>query len=1130
LFCLFIISKVVFAQTYTEQGSPVITHYTPNDYGGSPQIWCAIQDRRGMVYFADNHAIIEFNGRDWTRISNSNNSIVRSMAVDTLGRIYVGASNEFGYLKPNARGELEYVSLAQPILEKGLKFYDIWKTLSTPKGIFFFANNYVFTFHEGVVSILPIDFAVQDAYLINNQIFLPTKKGLCRLKDSTLIQVTNIDYFSVIDCGGYNSIALNNRGHLCRINLLTGESHDFNTPAQNYFESHRINFLTRIDDTRFAITTVTGEILIMSITGEIIQIINNERGLLKGQIYSLFVDDAKNLWVCMSKGIVKVDINFPVLKFDEKQDVSGNIQSSINFNGVRYIGSLDGIYYLPKFDIDKMIGNHRFVKIKNCNDECWDFKVMDNRLYAICSSGLWSINDTVATNILTFQTKQAAHCFSSNPQFPGVFFIGMRGKLIAIKLNPGLNTNQISVVEEFDFPEIKAKIRRITTDKNGNLWLNTQFDGIYFIRFINGNIRDYRVTLLGKENGLPNLDGTKTYIVDNEIAITTDLGIVKPEFPRNNAAPDSLIRFRYSTIFGDKIKDATSHITQVSKNKYLIIGNAFYYATVSGAEVTFDTSGFSRLNNMHGVSKAFVNVDSTISFCATDAYLYYNAKITRDFNKSFNTLISKVEIDNDSTIFGGCFYTWNDSVKIASLAQTPEFVPAIDYKYNSITIHFSGLFYEDPVATQFQHQLVGFDKNWSNWSTENKAVYTNLREGKYALQVRSKSIYDTISNVAEYHFTIKAPWYRAWWAVLIYILLFAFVVYQAMILYARRLKLQKEYLELIVEERTGEIIEQARELKTINQKLIEMDKFKKGVTGMIVHDLKNPINAIINASDKQPEEQIKRIKQTGRQMLNLVLNILDVDKYEEAEIVLNLETQRLYDIVSKAYGQVLFLSNEKNINISNRIDYELAVRADAEMVERVFVNILTNAIKFTPNNGKIIVDAEIYEQNGVEQFVKVAITDNGMGIAADKINLVFQKFGQVTAKDSGSVRSTGLGLTYCKMVVEAHGGNIGVVSELENGSTFWFTLPQSKGVSAIDQSSARAEEQNNNAVELSETSRKLIGEYLIELQKTEFYKITEILSILEKLEGISNDEIRTWKQALIKAIDSGNELLYKKLL
>jgi len=1133
LSCL-VMAQLGVTQTVTEQGSPFIKNYTSAEMNGGPQIWCWVQDNRGMVYVGDMGGIIEFNGKDWRRISNNNNSIVRSMAVDSLGLIYVGASNDFGYLQPNSQGEMKYVSLSKPITDQGIKFHDIWNVFVTHNGVHFCSNKYVFRYFNKHISVIPVNFNVQDAYLLNNQLYLPTKTGLCLLRDTTLAPISAKVSFDLTPWHGEELLSIYGHGNLYTFNLRTSEIKEFKTQAQRFFNDNPVAEIIEIDENKFAVATETNKILILSNSGEVLRYIDKESGLMNGRIYNLFVDKDKNLWACTSKGISKIDINFPVVKFGEKHNINNNVTKSILFNGKRYIGAIDGIYFLPPFDINKPDESQKFVKIKAYVNECWDFMVAGNQLYAISSNGLWVIDDTIAKLIYSIEPPQKAHCFNTSHLFPNVIFVGMRGKLLALKLNSSKNVNTIKVVDQIDFPEITEKIRRITPDKDGNLWLNTQFDGVYFIRFTDGNIHNYRVTLLGKKNGLTNLDDTRTYEVASELVTTTESGIFQPIFPTDKNAPDSLIRFGRTMLFGDTIKDPYAIVAQVSKNKYLIAGYGMHYATIDGAKQTYDTCGFYRLSC--SVENVSIGADSIISLSSPDGLFNYDIKNHRNFEKPFNVIVSKVETNNDSTLFGGCFYTWRDSAKIASLAQNAELVPTLAYRHNSVTIHFAGLFYEEPESTQFIYQLEGFDKKWSNPSSENKAVYTNLREGKYTFKVRATNAYGIKSNEASYSFTISPPFYRTWGAYLLYFSLFVFIVYLVTIVYTRRLLKQKYNLELTVEKRTDEIIEQARELKRVNEKLIEMDQFKQGITSMIVHDLKNPINSIINIRESNPELQLNRIRQTGRQMLNLVLNILDVSKYEETQIVLNTENHNLFDIAQNAIEKILFLSMEKNIEVSNRIDREFCVRADIEMTERVFINILTNAIKYTPNNGLVLLNSEPFsmseksdQQGGIDQFVKISITDNGMGISADKIHLVFQKFGQVIAKNSGSVRSTGLGLTYCKMVVEAHGGDINVESELEKGSQFWFTMPRVEGLNTIGNTTVLTEIQEYKSINLSLAGKQLIKKHLIELQQTEFYKITELSVILEKIDDSTNNEIRIWKQALIRAIDSGNELLYKKL-
>ena len=259
-------------------------------------------------------------------------------------------------------------------------------------------------------------------------------------------------------------------------------------------------------------------------------------------------------------------------------------------------------------------------------------------------------------------------------------------------------------------------------------------------------------------------------------------------------------------------------------------------------------------------------------------------------------------------------------------------------------------------------------------------------------------------------------------------------------------------------------IDNANAYKTVNaqkEKLQELDNFKEAMTGMIVHDLKNPLNAIIGLSSMNPEdEMMQMVNSAGNQMLNLVLNILDVQKFENTNVKLNLSEASLYELADEAYRQVSLLIKQKKQILNINIFPQTIIRTDAEITVRVFVNMLTNAIKYTPSGGRISINQEAivftegdYNKNQLipdslkTQFkfqtplCLVSVSDTGQGIPADKLHLVFEKFGQVEAKKSGSVRSTGLGMTFCKMVVEAHGGAIWITSEVGKGTNFYFTLP-----------------------------------------------------------------------------------------
>ncbi|MFC2111185.1 ATP-binding protein [Bacteroidota bacterium] len=252
----------------------------------------------------------------------------------------------------------------------------------------------------------------------------------------------------------------------------------------------------------------------------------------------------------------------------------------------------------------------------------------------------------------------------------------------------------------------------------------------------------------------------------------------------------------------------------------------------------------------------------------------------------------------------------------------------------------------------------------------------------------------------------------------------------------QRFKLKRINAQL--EEKHIQIENQAKNLELVNIELKKLDEFKEGLTGIIVHDLKNPINSILHLTelmDKKDETYIL-IKQTAKQVLNLVYNILDIQKYENLEIRLELSECRIKEIADASIKQERYLSDEKNIKIENNIPVNLFLNGDSEKLLRVYENLITNAIKFTPNYGSITIG---YNNDDEYFFVK----DTGIGIDKKFQGEIFNKFSQVIAKKSGKALPTGLGLTYCKLAIEAHGGKIWVESEVDEGSTFYFTLPKS---------------------------------------------------------------------------------------
>ncbi len=339
---------------------------------------------------------------------------------------------------------------------------------------------------------------------------------------------------------------------------------------------------------------------------------------------------------------------------------------------------------------------------------------------------------------------------------------------------------------------------------------------------------------------------------------------------------------------------------------------------------------------------------------------------------------------------------------------------------------------------------------------------------------------------------------------------------------------QQQKLNDELQRQKVEIQLQTKELKATNEKLVELDQFKEGMTGMIVHDLKNPLNQILQATN------LDRVKQSGKQMLNLVMNILDVQKFEDAKMILDYQNCSPYNIVQSAYKQVFILIEEKNITFENKIDPNLRIKTEFEILERVFVNLFTNAIKFTPNNGKITVCGELQANSERQEnsshipLLLIKVSDTGQGIPSENLPNVFEKFVQVKTIKSGSIRSTGLGLTFCKLAIHAHGGQIGADSKIGEGTTLWFTIPLA--TEFYNSTFAETQQPQAETFILLRENRQILYPLLTQFKEFEVYEISSIRQLLSNIDVNNNQNLRHWTQELQNALRAGNEEKYVKLL
>lgn len=236
-------------------------------------------------------------------------------------------------------------------------------------------------------------------------------------------------------------------------------------------------------------------------------------------------------------------------------------------------------------------------------------------------------------------------------------------------------------------------------------------------------------------------------------------------------------------------------------------------------------------------------------------------------------------------------------------------------------------------------------------------------------------------------------------------------------------------------------------LRKAYDNLRKLEELRDSLTHMIVHDLRQPLQSLIGGLETLPllgglnEEQQEFLElstEGGQTLLEMINDLLDIGKMESGTLVLERSPVDPRAKAERAMRQVRHLATEKQLDLRCEVaEGGPLVPADRDKLRRVLVNLLGNAIKFTPRGGSVTVAGRPDPLHGY----RFSVADTGEGIPADAYERIFEKFGQVQNRKAGRTMSTGLGLTFCKMVVEAHGGRIWVESRLGQGSTFFLTLP-----------------------------------------------------------------------------------------
>ena len=776
---------------------------------------------------------------------------------------------------------------------------------------------------------------------------------------------------------------------------------------------------------------------------------SNPNSLSQNDIITLYQDRTGIIWIgTYSGGINKLNRNWDSFKmFRHNPDISGSLSHNRVFSilkdnfGTLWVGTWGG--GLNRYNKQKKI----FDKYSSSDNI---YSLSDNRvtqLYIDKQGDLWVGTMDGGLNKFNYTTQ--------------TFFNSRNGKM------------PLSIAKE--------RITAIEEDNHGNFWVGTLNNGLVLYDRKNGTAKKFT----NKPDDLSSISNSRiTSIFEDSqrtlwIGTYFGLNILNTQtekfkrFVKDQNDPQSLQYDRISKVVEDKtgtiwIGTLGGGLYQLDKKerekgKYVFkeynkengLSDDFIY------NILVDDHNRLWLTTNNGLNVFDPTIGLFINYNASDGLqsnefkegAYYDEKTGEMFVGGINGFNSfypdslKLNLYPPQVAFTG-FKIFNEPVTPglnsplkSSITYTKEItLPHSDYVFS---IDFSALHYSSPDENKYAYYLDGFDQKWIYTDAKHRyATYTNLSGGTYTFYLKASNP-DGIwtHEPITLKITVIPPFYQTTVFKVILLFLVLFVIFLVSKINNIRITERNKLLEIEVEKRTHEL----RELNTTKDKFFSI----------IAHDLKGPFNFFLGSTsllkeeiDNLTKEEIAQIGSTlnssAQKFYKLLENLLDWTRVQMGVLKPEPVAFSLNEIANDVIKLLNDSALKKEIEI-NCIGFNdvanIDVYADPNMISTVIRNLISNAIKFTPRSGKIII--EILK---LQDKLKISVQDTGMGMSESEIESIFDLGKHRSKKGTDNEEGSGLGLILCKEFIEKNEGTFRVKSELDKGTTAWFSIPIAKKV------------------------------------------------------------------------------------
>ena len=842
-------------------GLPFINSYPKKTYNAGTQNWDIAQDARGVVYFANNEGMLQYNGKKWKCYPLPNKTIVRSLAIAESGIIYAGGQNELGYFVPDQHGDWTFHSLRELIPENDRDFEDVWDIIIYQGEVIFRTSHKLYCYRNGTFSVLTANGFFNYFGLAEHRLIVQdSQEGLNFYENGQLKLIEGTRQFNHGPVTGFLPIGDNEwivTTLFSGLYKYDGQRFEKWMPDEyDFILSNRVFSSTVFPDGRIALGTATGGLLILSPEGKILQHLDREKGLLNNKILSMLVDKDHHLWLGLDNGINYVLASSPFTRFSPDGKAEGAGHDVQVFEDKIFFATSNGLFFTKWEEYYSPFDEKKFKEVAGSKGQAWGLDVFDSELLLSAHGGSFRIEDGQAKKNYP---QWGVWLFKKLSAKPDLLLAGAyTGLAIFDKQQNGWNfRNRISGFEESS--------RFIEEDNEGNFWIAHPYKGIYKIS-LDDECLVAKVKKYGAADGLASDLMNHVFKVNNELIFCSETGIFKYDASKDNFIPYE----EFNRIFGSSV-DVRRLFEAPSGDIWYVTDDGLGLLQVREKSILKEISKkpFPRQvrEQMVGGFEMVYPTDEFNVFIGTEnGFIHFDPKKETPVCSNLSLVLDEIicTAKGDSLISKGLFFENGQVLRQQPLSQIATFPPWM----NAFRFGFSTTYFSESGAFKYQYRLEGLEDGWSVWNEKSEKEYTNLSPGSYTFHVKALCPVGKETNELTYRFEILPPWYQTSVAKAFYLLIVFTLAAGGIAFFRRKYYKQKE-----------KVVQSEKEIDRLKGERLEMEiahKNRELVSTTMHLQHKNEILFKINTA----LGKIKR-ESRGNKMSDSIAKVIKIMEIEE---------------------------------------------------------------------------------------------------------------------------------------------------------------------------------------------------------------------------------------------------------